>query len=321
MDNLDPIIEEDNVRLSFFGDGAAFLGIIALNLILTIITLGFYYPWAKVAYRKYLWNETEFKGSRFVFNGNGKEIFRGFVIAYVILVGFWISITFAAQSTYGLWFIGLFYILLLILLPFAIFGAWKYRVSRTSWRGIHFSFDGEFKEFLGLFLGQLLLTIVTFGIYGAWMRVKIQQYLFSHTKIGDLRFNFRGDGGELFGINILGAILTPLTLYLYIPFFMKNRFNFTVNNTTLADEEQEIRLYSNLQGSTAFGVIVSNFLLTACTLGIGYPWALMRSMRMYFDHIELPEEFDYDALKQTEQDYRDATGDGFSDILDVGFDF
>jgi len=319
-ENITPAYE----RLSFFGSGSTYFGIVVLNVVLTIFTLGLYYPWAKAAYRKYIWNETEFKGSRFVFNGTGKEMFKGFLIAYAVFISFYIGISFlssALVSTFGLIFILLFYVLILFLIPFAIYGAWRYRISRTSWRGIFFRFDGNFKEFLLLFIAQTILTIFTLGIYGSWRRVKIQQYLFSHTHIGNLSLDFYGKGETLFGINILGIIVSPLTLYLYLPIWIKERFNFTINNTAISDGERQAFLESDLQPSTAFGIIVSNFLLLIVTAGIAFPWTFCRKMKMYFEHILIPGDFDFDGLVQTDEDYRDATGDEMSDIFDIGIDF
>jgi len=347
--------------LSFYGEALRFFGIIALNALLTIVSLGLYYPWAKAAYRKYLWNETEFKDSRFVFNGTGLEMFRGFVIVY----GFFLILLFLGSllpPTWVLGLLGLFYLSMIVLIPFAIFGGWRYRVSRTSWRGIFFSFDGNLRDFIKLFVPQILLTIITLGIYGPWMRVKLQKYLFGHTSIGDLKFDFHGKGVDLFVINLVGGLLSVITLYLYIPIFIKDRFNFTINNTTLQNGDKRRAFVSKLENGEAWVTLVVNVLimfLPLVLLGLSsflvmdlfggadmlvgsvvgsiasfasslivfaillLPMAFvyMRTMRMYAYNIEVPDDFDYDNLKQSDKDYRDATGDELSDVLDIGLDF
>jgi uncharacterized membrane protein YjgN (DUF898 family) len=310
-----------NNRLSFHGKGSTFFGIVAVNVLLTLITLGLYYPWAKTAYRKYIWNESEFKDSRFVFNGTGKEVFFGFLIMYGSIILFYASIFLISTLSYGFVVLLCIYLLILILIPFAIFGGWKYRVSRTSWRGIFFSFDGDFKEFLGLFIKNIIFTLLTFGIYGAWMRVDIQKYLLSHTKIGKLRFNFRGTGGDLFGINIVGALLLYPTLFLYIPIFLKNRFNFSIENTYIEDGNNRQLFVSTLKNGEAWKTLVVNGLLLIVTVGFAYPWTFMRTMKMYMRNVIVPDAFDYDSLEQTEEDYKDATGDELTDIMDIDFGF
>jgi len=70
IENTQPLQPEtpNRFKLKFFGAGSTYFGIVILNLLLTIVTLGLYYPWAKAAYRKYTWNEIEMKGSRFTFH-------------------------------------------------------------------------------------------------------------------------------------------------------------------------------------------------------------------------------------------------------------
>lgn len=313
-------VSSGSTKLSFFGKGSTYFGIVALNVVLTVVTLGLYYPWAKAAYRKYLWNETEFKGSRFVFNGTGKEMFKGFAIAYGIFFIFFI-VPMYFLSSMAFYILPIFYLLMLFVIPLAIYGGWRYRVSRTSWRGIFFSFDGELGEFIRMFLVHGFLTLITLGIYGPWLRVKIQKYLFSHTKIGNLKLDFHGSGGTLLGINILGAILTVVTVYIYLPIFFKERFNFTINNATIEDGNKRRALVSTLENGEAWLTFVTNGLLLVVTLGLAFPWTIIRTMNMYVNNIEIPSDFDYDNLQQSKSNYRNATGDEMADILDIGLDF
>lgn len=307
--------------LSFFGEGSRYVGIVIVNVVLTILTLGLYYPWAKAKIRQYLWNETELDNSRFVFHGTGKEMFRGFIIAYGMVFMLWLFMMLGARFGLAALSMSIFYIGLLILVPFALYGGWRYRVSRTSWRGIFMSFDGEFRPFLKLYFKDLFLTVITFGIYFAWMRCHIQKYLFSHTKLGHLRLDFHGEGGELFGINIVGYILMYPTLFLYVPAWLRQRFNFTINNTSLSDGDYRQKFESNLSAGETYKILITNFLLLIVTLGLAFPWTMMRSMRMYFNSIDLPEIFDLDNLVQEADPYTDATGDDLMDIFDIGLEF
>ena len=51
----------------------------------------------------------------------------------------------------------------LILVPLALVGARRYRLSRMSWRGIRFSFRGPASDFVKLFVLGTFLTSLTFG--------------------------------------------------------------------------------------------------------------------------------------------------------------
>lgn len=299
-------------QILFFGKGSRYFGIWAVNIILTILTLGIYYPWAKTAIRKYIWNETELDGDRFVYHGTGMEMLKGFIIAYGIIISLFLISFF---NPLGIFFI---YIGIFLLMPFAIFSGWRYRLSRTSWRGIFFSFNGKLSEFIVLYFKNLFLTIITLGIYGAWMRVNILKYLLNHSKFGQYKMSFKGSGSELFGINILGIILSVITLYIYLPWYIANYFNFTVNNTNIADDNQKVYpLKSALTGTDTFIIFITNGLLVMFTFGLAFPWANMRSQKLFTESINLNHQIDLENLIQESDDYRDATGDDLLDVLDI----
>jgi len=311
-------------ELQFHGDGAQYFGIVALNVLFTVLSLGLYYPWAKTTYRKYLWNESELNDSRFTFNGTGKEVFKGFLLVYLVVAIFYLS-PFLVQMTGNFTLLpiiyGIVFLLMIAVLPLAIYGSFRYRISRTSWRGIYFDFDGNYKDFAGIFYLNAFFTIITFGIFSAWMRTRIMKYLLSHTTLGQNRLDFHGDGATLFGINLIGGILMYPTLFMYIPIWMKDRFNFTINNLTIEDQEKRRAFHSTLQSGEAWKTLMVNGLLLIVTLGLAFPWTVIRKMRMYFDNIVIPHDFDLDELSQADSSYSNATGDEIGDFLDIGIDF
>nr|WP_290933665.1 DUF898 family protein [Haliscomenobacter sp.] len=84
------ILDDQNRQLSFWGEGSKLFGIFIVNMLLTLLTLGLYYPWARAATLKYLYQETEFEGSRFTFHGTGKEMFVGFIKAVGIILALYL---------------------------------------------------------------------------------------------------------------------------------------------------------------------------------------------------------------------------------------
>src|SRR5579859_3627656 len=129
----------------FFGEGGTLFGIHLVNLFLSLVTLGIYFFWGRVKLRKYLWGQIEFEGDRLSYHGTGKETLLGwlkaavvFGIPYVALqngpkwagAGSGVIIVGALLSTF----------LILVFIPMAVVGARRYRLSRTAWRGIRFSF-------------------------------------------------------------------------------------------------------------------------------------------------------------------------------------
>ena len=173
--------QHETRQLTFHGEGAKLFGIYIVNILLTFVTLGLYYPWARAALLKYMYEESEFEGSRFTFHGTGKEMFIGFIKAVGIFLGLYCILLggIATKSaTFTMIGVAVFYIGFLLLIPIAIHGALRYRTSRSSWRGIHFGYRGDRKEFLNMFIIGSIITLITFGIYGAWLVIEIRKYIF-----------------------------------------------------------------------------------------------------------------------------------------------
>lgn len=306
--------------LKFNGDHGQLIGLRILNNILTALTLGIYYPWARAAYLKYVYGETEYLGTRFVFHGTGKEMFIGFIKAVGVIVGLYVFLLLCVLSKVAvLAVIGVlvFYIAIFLLIPIAIHGSNKYRLSRTSWRGIHFGYRGDLKEFIKLYVVQVLLTIITFGIYGSWMQVKVTKYIMQHTRFGNIEFNFVGEGANLFVIKLKGVFLMILTLGIYSFWYYKELLAFEVDSTKVMQNGKEINIRSTMSAGQIFGLIFTNYLIIVFTLGIGTGIAINRALRTMMENIAFDSEIEANTLEQTEAEYKNAAGDDLAGMLDI----
>ena len=63
-------------------------------------------------------------------------------------------------------------------------------------RGIRFT--GRWQDYLKIAVTNLLLTIVTLGIYRFWATARQRRYLWSNTRIIDDELEWTGTGGEMF---------------------------------------------------------------------------------------------------------------------------
>ncbi|NNC94012.1 MAG: DUF898 family protein [Chitinophagales bacterium] len=309
-------------KIKFYGEWSKFLGIYIINIFLTIITIGIYYPWAKAAIFKYLWGETEFDNERFVFHGTGREMFIGFIKA-IALFGSLTLLVGIAEMTENVVAIAIatfiFSIGFILLVPLAIHGALKYRSSRTSWKGIHAGYRGDRQELMKKFVAGLLLTILTLGLYGAWFINDIRKYLIDHLRFGSLEFKFNGKGVDFFLINLIGIALSILTAGIYIFWYARNIYRFYVNNLEVHQKGSAINFESTATAGKIFKLIIPNILIILFTLGLGIPYAIIRYYRFIFDNANLQEYIDTNAIIQTEEDYRDATGEDLMDLMDIGF--
>ena len=80
---MEVITPASNHKFRFNGEGGTYFGIVFINWVFTVLSLGLYYPWAKAKKLHYLYGETELADSRFSFTGTGAEMFKGFIKAVI----------------------------------------------------------------------------------------------------------------------------------------------------------------------------------------------------------------------------------------------
>ena len=61
-----------------------------------------------------------------------------------------------------------------------------------------FAFEGNWQDFAKIALPNLLLTIVTLGVYRFWATTRERRYLWSRTRFVDENLEWAGTGMELF---------------------------------------------------------------------------------------------------------------------------
>lgn len=202
--------------LTFTARRGPLFGLLIVNALLTVITLGIYRFWAKTKVRRFFWHNIRLMDDPLEYTGTGGELFLGFLI--VIAVLFPLGMIYGAIRTLvppeqGLLRIGLevlYYLTLFALLQIGFYRMWRYRMSRTVWRGVRFGLDGSSWSFLKLAAGWTLLTAVTLGAAYPWMKIDLWRYQVTHTRLGDQAFRFDGEAKPL---------LVPWLFYL-LPFLV-----------------------------------------------------------------------------------------------------
>ncbi|MBL7962730.1 MAG: DUF898 domain-containing protein [Flavobacteriales bacterium] len=315
MDHLTP----PRPVLSFHGNGRDLFVVVIVNWLLTLVTFGLYYPWAKARKLQYLYQHTELAGHPFHFHGTGREMFIGFIKA-VVLFGIIIAGAFAL-GYHTIPQLGQLVVFVagLILFPLIVHGTLRYRLARSSWRGIHFGYRGERSALYTLCLREGLAVLLTLGFYLPWFIIAVRNYTIGHMRYGDSRFAYKGNGGDLFLLNLKGQLLTIFTLGIYWFWWRRDRFHYWVDHFSWSvPNGPTLRFRGTARGEGFFKLLVGNVLLVVFTLGIGIPWAQVRYMRFNFRHIEMVGEADLDAIAQTEAEHKDATADDLGDLMDIG---
>ncbi len=86
---------------------------------------------------------------------------------------------------------------------------------------VHLRHHGEVFELFGIYMVNMLLTIVTLGVYRFWAKTRFRRYLWSHTEFLEDRFEYTGTGKELFiGFLIVFAFLIAVLAAYTVAFTM-----------------------------------------------------------------------------------------------------
>lgn len=316
-------LNTEKKQFKYFGEGREFAVIFLKNILFTIFTLGLYYPWAKVERLKYHYQSTELDTSRFSFTGTGKEVFKGFIKVYLIFILVYGLLLYSILSQNEILIIitvAFFYLFTVLIIPFAIHGAARYRASRSSWKGIHFKYIGNRMELFWKCTIGFLITLTTFGIYGAWFSVDLRKYILSHLRFGNLAFDFKGKGDELFWINLKMILLLLPTLGIYAFWYQKNLWNFYAKNTEITQNGTKVKFGFNMQAGDVFELLMVNFFLITFTLGLATPWVIVRTFKSMFRFLHIEEGLDTNSIQQVSyDDYNNAAGDDMLDFLDFDF--
>jgi uncharacterized membrane protein YjgN (DUF898 family) len=306
-------------RLDFHGSPAGLFGLMVVNALLTLVTVGIYYFWGKARVRAYLLGETELEGDRFAYHGTGRELLVGFakgVAVFFIPVALLSLVPqiygFPDEVTRSLAM--LLYMAGLLLVPVAMVGARRYRLSRTSWRGIRFSFRGRARDFVGIFVVGTVLTSLTLGIYYPIFITRRQAFMVSNAYFGSGKFDFDGRGRDLLKPFLLMIVLFLPTLGLSWFWFSARRQRYFTAHTRFGTTS----FHSEVTGGRLAWLTLSNFVVLVCTLGLAWPWTVVRGLRFTFQYTRLQGTFDVAGIRQDAR-AASATGEGLAGLLDADF--
>jgi len=307
-------------RLTFHGSGGTLFGIYVVNVLLTIVTLGFYRFWGRTKVRRFMLSQTAFEGDRFAYHGTGKELLLGFVKA-LLFVGLPITALSTAARLSGDLKIVIAaqvftYILVFIFIPIAMVGARRYRLSRTSWRGIRFSFRGRARALVRIFMLATLLNALTLTLYYPFFQARQQTFMVSNSHFGRRPFRFDGRGRDLFGAYVVALLLLVPTLGFYMFWFNARMTRYFWEHTYF----ETARFRSTMTGGALLVQTLGNGIMLILTLGLAWPWVLIRRTRFEFARLSVEGPLDLAGIVQEPQ-LATATGDALSSLLgaDVGF--
>ena len=305
------------LSMGFNGQGGELFVLYLVNLLKTVFTLGIYHFWAKTKVRNYLWGKTSFAKDSFAYHGTGTELFKGFLIFGLILVAI-VGLAAVGQVYTGISEDTLTTILSVIfamVFPILMVGAWRYRLSRTSWRGIRFSFRGKRMDAFGLYFKGYLLTLLTLGFYWAYFKTNRERFWRENSYFGDKKFEFTGEGKEIFARSVGALLLSILTLGIYWFWFNAYLQRYFWSHTRITGGTFKF----TATGGQWFGLLIVNLLLLVVSLGIAFPWVLVRTRSFIATHLTLEGYVNLDKVVQGMK-ISGAVGEEVMDAFDVPMD-
>jgi uncharacterized membrane protein YjgN (DUF898 family) len=152
-----------------------------------------------------------------------------------------------------------------------------------------FEFSGKGGEYFRIWIVNLALTIITFGIYSAWAKVRRLQYFYRNTSLLGNSFDYHGNPiailkGRLIGIGLLAlynvaisfsvglGIVVFILLLIAVPWLVQRSLCFKLGNSSY----RGLRLRFNGNVADAYKVLIGWTLLGYLTLGLLFPMAHQR---------------------------------------------
>ncbi len=341
------------------------------NALLNIVTLTLWRFWGRTRIRRHLWAHTSISGQPLEYTGKGWELFKSFLFIIVVFIIPLYVVIFgavflvqpgnaAASLIFGVFFIFL-YLFLFWLLGLAIYITHRYRLSRTTWRGVRFGLPGSGKSYGWAFLGYLLLTLITLGWFAPAMEMRLARRFWGEAVYGDKPVVFetpdgKGPSGGLYGPFALawfGGILGYVVGFL-VGIAVGAALGVDITNDPTPSTEFIIALYAGVFAYAAVAIMLSlvyyaalyrriascltlggvrfrhnatalsllwlffgNLLILVLTLGLGLPFAQVRTMRYIFRRLEADGELDTSTINQN-PDAGPPMGEGLADAFDLG---
>ena len=235
------------MEIRFTGSGSEYFRIWIVNLLLILLTLSLYAPFAKARKLRYLQANTLVAGDALGFHGDPWKMLRGYLLILLLAAVYGASGHFSpllGVSTF---------LLMMVLWPALWRASLQFRLANTSWRGLRFSFTGDLAGAYLAWLPSLLAGALVVGgsmllpqdpnevnessMAGAWMAglvmlgslmgvavlpwtwARIKRYQHDHYRYAQQQTQltlgtgaFYGLGFRLLGITFLGGLAILLLM-------------------------------------------------------------------------------------------------------------
>lgn len=154
----------------------------------------------------------------------------------------------------------------------------------TRAQRIPFEFSGKAGEYFKIWIVNILLTILTLGIYSAWAKVRRKRYFYGNTHLKDSTFEYHAQPVQIlkgrliaFGAFVayagvdailpLAAVVLAILFVLAVPWLVIKAHAFNSRNSSY----RNLRLNFKGNYAKALAVYVGLPILSVVTAGLAYP--------------------------------------------------
>ena len=238
----------------------------------------------------------------------------------------------------------------------ALFAAYRYRIGRTSWLGIRGGMEGSAWRYGFLGLGLGFLNVLTLGWTKPWADSVVFRYRLGRTWFGTGKFRSELDAQDLYASFSLAWFGTLLAAILAIFWFFLT-IEIARNNPTLTADTHvalqvvsilvelsplivyqllicaykaalvrkiaetltygPVRFRADVTFRDVFRLRIPNLLLMVFTLGLAYPYVVMRTTRFIARHVEFHGDIRTAAIGQTDVE-SPRYGEGLMEFFGIG---
>ncbi|MSQ52924.1 MAG: DUF898 domain-containing protein [Betaproteobacteria bacterium] len=301
------------IQAEFNGAAGEYFRIWIVNLFFSLITLGIFSAWAKVRKKKYFYGSTRFDGDSFDYFADPKAIFRGRMVAAALVIIYAFAAELFPDSRFFFWG------LVIVLLPWLVVRTFTFNARNSAWRGIRFDFTATTRETAWVFVGRLIVAVLTLGLGFAWSLARVKSFVVSHHALGTTRFGCEISGRAFFNVYfvsglIIAAVGVPMgflsafalpkieafeslswlqwalpAVALYFGYVVAYAYiqARTTNLLWQGTTGPGMRFESSLAAKRLIAIYLGNILAVACTAGLLIPWAVVRTLRYRLENLAL----------------------------------
>jgi uncharacterized membrane protein YjgN (DUF898 family) len=201
-------------EIRFSGSGKEYFGIWIVNVILSIITIGIYSAWAKVRRETYFKNNTKIADTGFGYHATGLQIFKGRLIAFVVLVVVNLVATFLpliSAATFPL---------IIFLIPWVLNNSMRFSARMTSYRNIRFNWHGTYWKTFWFFVIAPIISVVSLGILMPLISKAYYTYFARSHSYGTSNFSCEPEVKDYYFAFVMGVFLPSILVTFAITLFV-----------------------------------------------------------------------------------------------------